>query len=385
MGPFEASRPGDRPLHAKRRLAVLGSGVAAYLTFRLLVLFPGAAEALAAPIHPPIAWTLSRLTGLVPFSVAEFALVVYVGAWVTFVVRAGSSVASGKRSRKNATATMGLVLLRDVGAMGFLFYVVWGFGYARPPLGERMGWPPFTAPDSAELSALAEQSTATLNAAYLALHGVDDAGHPTTAADRNELDDAIETGYGLARDLLGLRPSIGWRYGRAKEPVFSPLLARFGVQGLYSPLTGEPLGVPQPVLGRALTIAHEKAHQRGVNPELEAAFLAYVAASLAPHRAARYAAAFYANGMLLGQLGRDERVRLAASRLPGVRRDVRDRFEWWRPFRASSARAVGAAVNDRFLRANQVAGGRANYGLAVRLLVEFARQTGSLDPNGNAS
>ena len=88
----QAGLPGDRPLHAKRRLAIFGSGVAAYLLFRLLASFPEVTEALVAPIHPPIAWTLSRLTGLFPFSVAEFALVVYVGAWVTFVVRAVSSV-----------------------------------------------------------------------------------------------------------------------------------------------------------------------------------------------------------------------------------------------------------------------------------------------------
>ena len=59
--------------------------MAAYLMFRLLVSFPGVTEAIVAPIHPPIAWILSRISGLVPFPVVEFALVVYIGAWVTFM------------------------------------------------------------------------------------------------------------------------------------------------------------------------------------------------------------------------------------------------------------------------------------------------------------
>jgi hypothetical protein len=379
-----AGLPGDRPLHAKRRLAVFGSGAAAYLVFFLLASFPAVAESLVAPTHPRIAWTLSRISALLPFSVTEVALVAYLAAWLTFLGRTLRAVVRGQRSRKNAGQIVGLVVLRDVGAITFCFYMVWGFGYARPPLAERMGWPVFTAPDSAELIDLAEESVRNLNAAYLVLHGVDDVGHATRAADREELDDAIEAGFARATTLLGLRPSVGWKYGRAKEPVFSSLMARFGVQGQYSPLTGEPLVVPQPVLGRSLTIAHEKAHQRGVNPELEARFLSYVAASLAPHAAARYSAAYYMNTTLVRELARDERVRLAGLLLPGVRRDARDRAEWWRPFRNSSARAVGAAVNDRFLRANQVAGGIANYGLAVRLLIELARQTGSLDPGGEA-
>ena len=377
-------RPGDRPLHVRRRLAVFGSGVAAYLAFVLLAAFPATAEALVAPIAARIAWALSRISSFVPFALAEVALVAYVAAWLTFLGRTLRSVVRRLRSRKNAAQSVGLVLLRDVGAITLCFYIVWGFGYARPPLAERMGWPAFTAPDSAELIDLAQRSVRNLNAAYLALHGVEDVGHPTRVADRDELDDAIEAGYARATELLGLRPSLGWKYGRAKEPVFSSLMARFGVQGQYSPLTGEPLVVPQPVLGRALTIAHEKAHQRGVNPELEARFLSYVAASLAPHPAARYSAAHYMNTTLVRELARDERVRLADLLLPGIRRDVQDRAAWWRPFRNSSARAVGAAVNDRFLRANQVAGGIANYGLAIRLLIEFARQTGSLDPGGDA-
>ena len=365
---------------------MFGSGVVAYLLFRLLRVFPDVTDALyGVPLQPRIAWALSRVSGLVPFSVTEVILVGYIAVCLVVLGRGILFVARRRRSAKNAAMALGLVVLRDLGAITLGFYIIWGFGYARPALAERLSWRDFTAPDSTELLALAEQSTRNLNAAYLALHHVEDFGEPTVVRDAGELDDAIEIGFRQAVGLLGLQPSMGWRYGRAKTPALSTVMARFGVAGQYGALTGEPLVVPQPVIGRALVIAHEKAHQRGVNQELEARFLSYVTASLAPHPAARYSAAFYANNTLLAQLPRGRRLAFTERRLPGVERDARDQADWWAPYRASRARAVGTAVNDRFLRANRVEGGIANYGLAVRLLVEFARQNGALDPMGDAS
>ena len=377
--------PDNRPLHTKRRLIVFGLGVASFLLFQILLLLPGLTDAVFGQfVNPPVVWIVSRLTGIFPFSVAELMLVGYVSATLTFLGRATIAMARRRRSARNAFGATGLVILRDVGAVVFSFYFVWGFNYARPPLSDRLGWPEFAPPDSAELVTLTEQSIRNVNAAYLALHGTEDLGRPTPVPDMGELDAAIDVGYERATELLELPSTLARRYGRIKQPILSSLFARFGTTGVYSPWTGESHVVPQPIVYRAYTMGHEKAHQRGVNPELEASFLGYLASSLAPHPVAHYSAAFYAHGRLLRLVHREDRRRLAAMRLPGVERDLRDLNEWWQQF-AGPAKALGTVINDQFLRTNRVVGGVRNYDLVVRLFVEFNRQAGSLDPTGDAN
>ncbi|MEE8135087.1 MAG: DUF3810 domain-containing protein [Gemmatimonadales bacterium] len=372
--------PDNRPLHAKRRLIVFGLGVATFLLFQVLLFLPGLTDTLFGRVfNPPVVWVLSRSTGIFPFSVAELLIVGYVTSTLVFMLRAMMSLARRRRSPTNALRSTGLVVLRDLGAIVFLFYTVWGFNYARPPLYERLGWPEFAPPDSAELLTITEESIRNVNGAYLALHGTEDVGYPTPVPDLAELNAAIDEGYARAAELLELPASIGRRYGPVKQPFLSLLLAQFGIAGMYSPWTGESHVVPQPMVYRAYTMGHEKAHQRGVNPELEASFLGYLATSLAPNPLARYSAAFYAHGRLLRLLRGEDRRRLSAKRLAGVERDRRDLNEWWEQFEGP-AEAVGTAINDRFLRTNRVAGGVRNYNLVVRLLVEFHRQNGSLDP-----
>ncbi len=380
----ESVLPSDRPLHAKRRLVVSGLGVAAFALFQLLLVAPRLTDAVFGDvINPPVVWVLSRITGLVPFSVAEWLILAYVLTVAFFMARATVAMVRRRRSMRNGLASAALIGFRDLGAIVFLFYVVWGFNYARSPLADRLGWPEFVPPDSTELIVLAEQSVYNVNAAYRALHGVADLGHATPVPDNADLNAAIDVGYARAATLLPLPSFMKWQYGRVKQPVWYQLFATFGAAGVYLPWTAESHVVPQPAALRAYTIAHEKAHQRGINPELEASFMGFLAASLAPNRVARYSAAFYAQARLVRLVPRDERRRLAALRLPGVERDRREVNAWWQQFEGP-AEAVGEAMNDRFLRTNRVAGGVRNYELVVQLFVEFNRQTGALSPAGDA-
>ena len=123
-------------------------------------------------------------------------------------------------------------------------------------------------------------------------------------------------------------------------------------------------------------MAHEQAHQRGTGPELEAAFLGYLVALRSPSLHAQYSAAFFAQARLLGyvrRVDREEYRRLYGAILPGVLRDWLDLRDFWEQYEGV-AETVATAVNDRYLRANRVAGGVHNYDLVVRLLVEFSRQ-----------
>ena len=64
-------RPGDRPLHVRRRLILLGCGIVAFGATRLLAAFPGLVETVYANGPAPLAVALlSRASGWVPVTIS---------------------------------------------------------------------------------------------------------------------------------------------------------------------------------------------------------------------------------------------------------------------------------------------------------------------------
>ncbi|MCZ6916064.1 MAG: DUF3810 domain-containing protein [Gemmatimonadetes bacterium] len=369
--------PANRPLRIQRHLGVLGVGVGAFLLFRLFALLPGLVETLyATTVGPLIVQPLSLLVGLLPLALVELVLIFYVTWLVVLTGRTAREVARRQRDWRNALAGGGLRMARDAGVMLVGFYALWGFNYARRPLSERLGWPAWNAPEIEALISLAEQSVESTNAAYWALHETEDAGHPTQdPPDLGALDRALETGWQRAAELLDLPGSTSRRYGRVKRLVLTPIVARFGIVGFYFPWTAEATVLwDSPAVTRPASMAHEKAHQRGIGPESEASFLGFVAASLSPSPHARYSATVFAQQQLLASLARADREvygEVAARRFPGVLRDLADLAEYWRQFQGVGT-AIGRMVNDRYLRANRVQGGVLSYGRSVRLLITHA-------------
>ena len=371
----------DWPLYARQRLLVLAVGVAAFLVFQLLSLVPGLVEAIyARSLSPMIVRPLSFVTGLLPFSLVEVVVIAYVLWILVLLVRTVTLVVRKQRRLRNAVLGGSLRMARDAGVMMVLFYFLWGFNYARRPLEERLEWPEWSAPDTDELERLAVTAVEAANRAYFEIHQSEDAGVPTAMLrDVGELDRALEEGWNRAGELLHLPASMGRRYGPTKRLIFSHLVARFGIAGFYFPWTAEAnvLG-DSPAVSRSQSMAHEKAHQRGIGPESEASFLGFVAGALAPHPHARYSALVFAQGQLLRVLARADREaaqEVVANRFPGIRRDLDDLSEYWEQFQGVGT-TIGRALNDRYLRTNRVRAGVGSYGLSVRLLITFAAQHG---------
>lgn len=368
--------PADRPLRWRGAAWAVGAGVSAYALMRALAGSPRLAELTVGTGALPGPW-LSRVTGVVPFAVAELLLAGYAGSLAVPLVSAGIAVARRKRRLRNALACGALRLGRDAGVILTLFYVLWGFNYARPPWTEQVGWPAWEGADPDEILALAEAATDAVNAAYLELHGMEDAGQPTPLpGDRRALDAALQEGWRAAAAHLGLPERVGARHGRAKYPRSSLVLAHLGISGVYVPFTGEALVTDgQPALVVPVTLGHEMAHQRGFTGEADASFLGFIASAFAPDPLARYAAAYYAHAQLVAALAtadREAATRLVERRLPGVHRDVQDAAAFYRRFQGP-ARSIGRGVNDRYLRAQGVAEGVRDYQRSVQQIVIYAR------------
>jgi hypothetical protein len=153
-----------------------------------------------------------------------------------------------------------------------------------------------------------------------------------------------------------------------------------GLSGFYCPFTGEAnVNASVPAAYRAHTIAHEKAHQRGIHPENEANFLGFLAGISSHDPVARYSALLFAQRQLLRALlsagARDEAKELIDRRLPGVQRDVDDLNAYWSRY-VGPARRIATRVNDAYLKTNRVHDGVLAYGRSVELIVAWARSRG---------
>lgn len=387
-----AAPPPDGPYPEDRRnnwfwpAAWFVAGLAAYGVSLLLAARPGLALSYGSGLGPALARPLSRLTGLVPFSVGDLLIGGYAVSLAALGLRAVRSALGRRRRWRNVFAGGARRVVTDAGAIAALFYLLWGWNYAVPGFEAAAGWPEPDPPDREELIALVESATAAANDAYVDLHGMPDVGRPTRDSDAAEdVDAALDEGWRRTTSHLGLPAHFGAKYGRTKRPLGSAILVRLGIRGIYFPLTAEANVIRgMPPVGSLPAMGHEQAHQRGITSEGEAGFLGLIAAALAPGKLARYGAAVAIQGRLaaaLAQVDREEWSRMRGSRLPGVTRDLMDYAEFMQRVSAAGSR-VQAAVNDRYLRANRVPGGTANYAVATRLLITYARLHGGVPVPG---
>lgn len=381
-GGSSGGRPADRRLRPRRPLLLLAAGAACFLLSRLASHAPGLVEAVYGTrlgVWIPLA--LSRITGWIPFPLGELLMAALLAAWLWWAVRGAVDVVRGRRRLRNALGGAGLRLAADVGLIVVLFYVLWGFDYARAPLAGRLGLPAGTGADTAEIARLAREELLATNAAYRRIHGSEDAGHPTRlAGGPGKLREGLEAGWRSAVRLLGLPGSLLPARGPVKSFVPDRLLSGFGISGFFFPWTGEAIvDAGEPALLLPFDMAHEKAHQRGFAPENEASFMGWLAATRSPDPRVAYAGHAVAQLHLVSVLARSDPERakaLAGERLPGVRRDIRDYADYLRRTQIRLATEATTRVNDAYLKANQVPGGVQSYGRVVRLLVSWARAHG---------
>jgi hypothetical protein len=396
--------PGDAPAGPRRsagatgeargrrlrvRGVLFGSGLLSYLLFQLLSRSPGWVETwYAGGLGPVLTDAVARVTGVVPLPLAELVIAAFLARQLHGLWRGVRAFRAGERGPAGLLLDGSSRVAGDVGAALFLFYLVWGFHYARPPLEQRMGLGEGTEADSAELVALSREAMESVNRAYRDLHGSEDAGHPTRMpADREELMRRLRSGWERTARELELPGPTRARYGPVKPFWPSEALAYLGIGGFYFPWTGEPVfNSLLPAPSAVHTMVHEMAHQRGYAPEDDANFLAFLVASRSPDPLARYAAWFHAHVRLQNALGRVDREAWKAireTRIAGVRRDIEAVVEYNRRYRGWMSRA-SREVNDAYLRSQRVEGGVASYGMVTRLLVAYARtRDGRLTPAGS--
>lgn len=373
--------PEDRPLPWRRHGSTL---LLSGLVLALLYGFARSPDAVERLYVQGVGTSISRLLGwatsYVPVSVAELLLAILVLWLVLAPLPAMVQVLRRRRRLGNAMAA-GLLRVASLGAAtAAVFYLSWGLHYARAPALERFGWERVELSHSdavEELARLAADLIEITNRHYLLVHGTDDAGTPT--AREVDLDRVLDEAYVRVADALALDEGFANPRGPAKPLTASAVSSWFGIGGFYFPFTGEanyntlPPGWQQPH-----TIAHEKAHQRGIASEDEANFFGFLATIHADDPYVAYSGWLFAQRRLVRELAMldPERARtLIGRRLPGVRRDIQAGYEFWASWQGTG-HTIGHTVNHAYLTANRVEGGTRSYSMSAHLIVAWARERG---------
>lgn len=375
-------------------LAGLGAGALGIVLFQGGLASPERVESFyTTGIYPLVVGVFSFLSGLVPFSLAELftaAAALFVIGRVTWRLTGrfrqpvpGGGAPTGEtetsarppahRAPLRRLAYTAVFALAGAGALYAIFLVVWGLNYARPRLEHRLDLP-IGQISEAELVRL----TTRVAAETTRFHRL--AGLPAAAVSKSPLDfAALSTAIDEAYDAIDLPGDPGpGRMSPVKPAVFSGLMSRLGISGIFVPFTGEPtVNTGPPDVAVAFTAAHEKAHQRAITHEGEASFAAYLALSRQRrHPYLSYAASFYAARHLLAAVRNadaEDRDRAWAALGPGPRRDLDALNAFWAQHRGM-VRGAARRVNDSYLRTMRIPDGARSYGTVVRLLIADLRQ-----------
>ena len=369
----------EHGLHWRSRLALAGTGVVTFGLFRLLMMAPGFTETIyGRGIGPLFASLLSNISGIIPVSLAEILVVVFVVRQLFGVIKGFSQVRNDDRQFSNAVAAGVLRLGADVGIVVTTFYLLWGFNYARPSLEVRQQWNGSHA-QVEELARLAQEMINAANFEYVSITGSEDLGQPTTGPQHATLVEQLSTCWKSAEGILRLPRSALLGFGNPKRSWASLVLDYGQTSGFYFPWTGEAnynRGTPD--VSTPQVIAHEMSHQRGFAREDEANFAGYLAASLSDESYPRYSAYVFAQRQLLSALSgydTDHARELVRQRLPGVQRDIRAANAYWQQFEGHASRTT-RSMNNAYLRTNRVPGGILSYNRSVELLIGYARSRG---------
>lgn len=302
--------------------------------------------------YPVIAKGFSFLSNLIAFSLWDVFWIL-----IFLLLVAGIVLVAFKKIK---FAWLILTTLQALALLYCFFYFVWGYNYFRPKIEQRVGW---KSPKSDEIifRSVLDSLIIKTNSSYITIKPFE---YPV-------IDAMVEESYSrLSRDL-GIRYPNGTR--RPKTMLFSSFYGKLGLSGYFGPFFNEihvnhyllPLDYP-------FLLAHEKAHQFGITSEAEANLVAFIVCVRSGDQRLKYSGY---ESLLLYFL-RD------ASHLKGykdylnkidqkVLQDFRSRQKYYQGLENITLSKMQTAVDDSYLKANNIEKGVKNYNQVVSLVIDW--------------
>ncbi|MBQ8552496.1 MAG: DUF3810 domain-containing protein [Clostridia bacterium] len=187
-----------------------------------------------------------------------------------------------------------------------------------------------------------------------------------------EMNDLLLEAYDKASDKYPFIPRLR---SRIKQIALSEPMTYTHISGMYTYYTGEAnLNVNFPDYNLPFTAAHELAHQRGIMPENEANFMAFLVCIESDDPYIRYSAYLNMYEYLSSALYSADYDTFAAvytSLDRRVRGEISAYNEFFEKYRDNTAADVSSALNDSYLKSQGQSAGEKSYGMVVDLAVAY--------------
>ena len=318
-----------------------------------------------------IRFLLAKITGWIPFSLAECVLISLPFIAIGYIVL---STVSTKRDGSDANFYKWLrPLLSFLLFIAIVFCAAFGPAYGRQKLAynldleqkavsaEELYYTAVTVSNLAE-EAFADDGVAfDANGASVMPYGYDE----LTAI----VNDAFAE-YAATADYIG-------HFNSSPKPIaLSEPMTYTHISGVYTFMTGESnINTNYPDFLMPFTMAHEMAHQRGIAREDEANFVAFLVCINSDDAFVRYSG--YANmvNYLMSALSSADRDKYFEFRRSVLSNEMNREFiaysEFFDKYRDSTASTVAGTVDNAFLQSQGQTAGTKSYGLVVDLAVAY--------------
>ncbi len=312
---------------------------------------------------------LAHLTGWIPFSLAEYFIILIPAILVFLVLFALKKYSDSWRSVFIYCGSMLSVIA--------LFFSVFTLGFAPAyrgtTLDEKLGIERCDV-SAEELYETAEILAKELNKESSGVIFVEN-GFSVMPYTLTEMNDKLIEAYDKACEKYDFLQKLD---SNIKPVMLSKAMSYTHITGVYSFFTGEAnLNVNFPDYTLPYTAAHELAHQRGIAREDEANFMAFLVCMESDDVYIRYSAYLNLYEYVSSALYRADTTlyaKAAARVCSETKSEMAAYSEFFNAYRDSAASNVSETVNNTFL-VIQGTPGTASYGMVVDLAVAYYKST----------
>lgn len=364
--PTEPVAPEERklklPLVCKIIYALAALCAILYICF---ICFPEFSDIFNRYVSPFVRGFLATLTGWIPFSLAEFLLLM-----VPFIVIAIVVFGLKRYSSSWRDVLIFSLTILSVAAYVFSTFTL-GFvpAYRGSRLDKKLGLDkqPVSADELRDTTyAVLEELTAIESEI-----GFKSDGFSVMPYSYEELNDKLMDAYDVACEKYDFIPKL---HSRVKRVMLSEPMTYTHISGVYTFFTGEAnINTNFPDYTLPYTAAHELAHQRGIAREDEANFVAFLVCKDSDDVYIRYSAYLNMYEYLRNALyaaNPDYYTETYYSVPVNCRKEMTAYSKFFDKYRENVIEEVSETVNDTFLTINGTEGTR-SYGMVVDLAVAY--------------
>lgn len=317
-------------------------------------------------VYPIVSGIGSRVCGILPFSVGEFFVALFVLGVLAGAVLLVIHVK--RRKGKRILALLGGLSWAGIAAAVLFFAVTFNclVGYSRTPFSSYSGLT-LREYSAEEVRGLAVHLIGEANNCAKQVE-LDEEGRPIKPDNFGEL--AVRAMSALAEKY----PVLDTYYPQPKAVLASTVMSGFNLAGIYFPITVEAnYNQAMPVSSQGFTACHELSHLSGFIREDEANFIAFVACRESGDPYLRYSgylgALTYTMNAYYSVADREDYGELYSTICETIRAEYAYRSSYWAQFEKKVTFQAATAVNDAYLKANNQTDGTRSYGRVVDLLL----------------